>query len=173
MAKLSPKTGKRIVWIAGIAAVGAVSTIAGFWLYRQMKKMEDYELNFKNIIFKKINLQEIVFDLYMIFTNKSNLGVTLAKQEYDIYANNIYITTVKNESPNDIKPKSDSEIGMRIRFTPEMLLTKIGVNPVELIANPKKINVKIVMKYKVRILFFNVAIPEIIFEDTLYNMMNY
>jgi LEA14-like dessication related protein len=173
MAKLSPKTGKRIVWISAVVAVGAVSTIAGIWLYRQLKKMEDYELNYKNIIFRKLSLTEVVFDLYMIFTNKSNLGVTLAKQEYDIYANNVFIDSIVNDSPNDIKPKSDSEIGMRIRITPAQLLTKIGVNPAELIANPKKINIKIVMKYKIRVLFFNVSIPEIIFEDTLYNMMNY
>ena len=173
MAKLSPKNGKRIVLVSAVVAVAAVSTVAGVWLYRQLKKMEDYELEYKNIIFRRLTLSEVVFDLYMIFTNKSNLGVTLAKQEYDIYANNVYIDTVVNDSPNDIKPKSDSEIGMRIRFTPAQLLAKIGVNPVELIAGPKKINIKIVMKYKIRVLFFKVSIPEIIFEDTLYNMMNY
>lgn len=171
--KMQKSTGKKVVWISAVVAVAAVSTVAGVWLYRQLKKMEDYELNYKNIIFRKLSLSEVVFDLYMIFTNKSNLGVTLAKQEYDIYANNVYIDTIVNDAPNDIKPKSDSEIGMRIRFTPAQLLTKIGVNPTELIAGPKKINIKIVMKYKVRVLFFNVSIPEIIFEDTLYNMMNY
>ena len=109
----------------------------------------------------------------MIFTNKSNLGVTLAKQEYDVYANNVYITTVKNNTPNDIKAKSESEIGMRVNVNPIELVSKIGLNPIELITSPKKINIKLVMKYKVKVLFFDVSIPEIIYEDTLYNMMNY
>jgi LEA14-like dessication related protein len=164
---------KKVVWVSAIVTLGAVSTIAGLWLYRQLKKMEDYGLDFKNIIVRKISTSEFIFDLYMIFTNKSNLGVTLAKQEYDIYANNVFISTVKNNTPNDIKPKSESEIGMRIDVNPIDMLTKIGANPIELIANPKKIKIKIVMKYKIKILFFDVSIPEIIYEDTLYNMMNY
>lgn len=164
---------KKVVWVSAIVALGAVSTVAGIWLYRQIKKMEDYELNFKNIIFRKFSTTEFIFDLYMIFTNKSNLGVTLAKQEYDIYANDVFITTLKNNSPNEIKAKSDSEIGMRININPVELVTKIGVNPLELLKSPKKIKIKLVMKYKVKVLFFDVSIPEIIYEDSLYNMMNY
>jgi len=170
---MKKNVGKKVVWVTAIVALGAVSTIAGIWLYRQIKKMEDYELKFKNIIFRKLSTTEFIFDLYMIFTNKSNLGVTLAKQEYDVYANNVYITTLKNDSPNEIKPKSDNEIGMRININPVELVTKIGVNPFELIKSTKKIKIKIVMKYKIKVLFFDVSIPEIIYEDSLYNMMNY
>ena len=167
------KVNKKVVWVTAIVALGAVSTIAGIWLYKQLKKMEDYGLDFKNIIVRKVSTTEFIFDLYMIFTNKSNLGVTLARQEYDVYANNVYITTVKNDTPNDIKAKSESEIGMRINVNPIELVSKIGLNAVELITNPKKINIKIVMKYKIKILFLNASIPEIIYEDSLYNMMNY
>ena len=170
---MKKNVGKKVVWASAIIAVGAVSTLAGIWLYRQVKKIEDYKLNFKTIIFRKISKTEFIFDLYMIFTNNSNLGVTLSKQEYDVYANNVYITTIKNDSPNEIKPKSDSEIGMRINVNPIELATKIAVNPIELITNPKKIKIKFVMKYKIKILFFDVSIPEIIYEDTLYNMTKY
>jgi LEA14-like dessication related protein len=171
--QMKKNVGKKVVWVSAIVALGAVSTIAGIWLYRQVKKMEDYELKFKNIVFRKLTTTEIIFDLYMIFTNKSNLGVTLSKQEYDVYANNVYITTLKNDSPNEIKPKSDNEIGMRININPVELVTKIGSNPFDLIAKPKNIKIKLVMKYKVKVLFFDVSIPEIIYEDTLYNMLRY
>ena len=170
---MKKNVNKKVIWVSAIVALGAVSTVAGIWLYRQLKKMEDYGLDFKNIIVRKISTTEFIFDLYMIFTNKSNLGVTLAKQEYDVYANNVYITTVKNNTPNDIKAKSESEIGMRVNVNPIELVSKIGLNPIELITSPKKINIKLVMKYKVKVLFFDVSIPEIIYEDTLYNMMNY
>lgn len=171
--EMKKNVNKKVIWVSAIVALGAVSTVAGIWLYRQLKKMEDYGLDFKNIIVRKISTTEFIFDLYMIFTNKSNLGVTLAKQEYDVYANNVYITTVKNNTPNDIKAKSESEIGMRVNVNPIELVSKIGLNPIELITSPKKINIKLVMKYKVKVLFFDVSIPEIIYEDTLYNMMNY
>ena len=171
--QMKKTVNKKVIWVSAIVALGAVSTVAGIWLYRQLKKMEDYGLDFKNIIVRKVSTTEFIFDLYMIFTNKSNLGVTLAKQEYDVYANNVYITTVKNNTPNDIKAKSESEIGMRVNVNPIELVSKIGLNPIELITSPKKINIKLVMKYKVKVLFFDVSIPEIIYEDTLYNMMNY
>ena len=171
--EMKKNVNKKVIWVSAIVALGAVSTVAGIWLYRQLKKMEDYGLDFKNIIVRKISTTEFIFDQYMIFTNKSNLGVTLAKQEYDVYANNVYITTVKNNTPNDIKAKSESEIGMRVNVNPIELVSKIGLNPIELITSPKKINIKLVMKYKVKVLFFDVSIPEIIYEDTLYNMMNY
>jgi LEA14-like dessication related protein len=171
--EMKKTVNKKVIWVSAIVALGAVSTVAGIWLYRQLKKMEDYGLDFKNIIVRKVSTTEFIFDLYMIFTNKSNLGVTLSKQEYDVYANNVYITTVKNDTPNDIKAKSESEIGMRVNVNPIELVSKIGLNPIELITSPKKINIKLVMKYKVKVLFFDVSIPEIIYEDTLYNMMNY
>ena len=62
---------------------------------------------------------------------------------------------------------------MRINVNPIELATKIAVNPIELITNPKKIKIKFVMKYKIKILFFDVSIPEMIYEDTLYNMTKY
>lgn len=170
---MKKSVSKKAVWVGAIVAVGAVSTIAGLWLYRQLKKMEDYKINFKTIIIRKISTTEFIFDLFMIFTNKSNLGVTLAKQEYDIFANGVFITTIKNNEPTVIKPNSDSDIGMRINVNPVELVAKLGMNPLELIKNPKKIKIKVVMKYKVRVLFFDVSIPEISFEDTLHNMMNY
>jgi LEA14-like dessication related protein len=107
----------------------------------------------------------------MKFTNRSNLSVTLAKQEYDVYANGVYLATVKNDKPNVIQANSSSVIGAPIDVKPADLLAKGILNPLELFTTPKKLKIKIVMKYKVKILFFNVPIPEIVYEDTLYNIM--
>jgi len=169
--KIKPSTGKKIIWGTAIVTTGIALTLAGRWVYQQLKKMEDYDLDFEKLVVKDFNRNKIVMDLFMKFTNRSNLSVTLAKQEYDVYANGIFLTTVKNESPNTIRANSTSSIGAPIVINPSEILAKGILNPLELFTTPKKLNIKIVMKYKVRILFFNVPIPEILYEDTLYNIM--
>ena len=40
---MEKSTGKKGVWISAVVAVAAVSTVAGVWLSRQLKKRDDYE----------------------------------------------------------------------------------------------------------------------------------
>jgi LEA14-like dessication related protein len=107
----------------------------------------------------------------MKFTNRSNLAVTLTEQEYDIYANGVYLTTVVNKAPNTIQANSTSSVGARISFNPAVIISKGILNPLELFTTPKKLKIKTVMKYKIKVLAFSVPIPEIVYEDTLYNIM--
>jgi LEA14-like dessication related protein len=120
---------------------------------------------------KKFDKNEIVMDVFMKFTNRSNLAVTLTEQEYDIYANGVYLTTVVNKAPNTIQANSTSSVGARISFNPAVIISKGILNPLELFTTPKKLKIKTVMKYKIKVLAFSVPIPEIVYEDTLYNIM--
>ena len=133
--------------------------------------MEDYELDFEKLVLKKFDKNEIVMDVFMKFTNRSNLAVTLTEQEYDIYANGVYLTTVVNKAPNTIQANSTSSVGARISFNPAVIISKGILNPLELFTTPKKLKIKTVMKYKIKVLAFSVPIPEIVYEDTLYNIM--
>jgi len=62
-------------------------------------------------------------------------------------------------------------LGARVSFNPAEIIAKGILNPIELFTNPKKLNIKTVMKLKIRVLTFGVRIPEIVYEDTLYNIM--
>lgn len=168
---ISKSTGKKIVWGTAIVTTGVALALAGRWVYKQLQKMEDYDLDYERLVIKEYSKSRLVMDLAMKFTNRSNLSVTLAKQEYDVYANGIYLTTVKNDAPNTIQANSSSLVGSRIDVNPAEILAKGILNPIELFTSPKKLKIKIVMKYKVKVLFFNVPIPEIVYEDTLYNIM--
>lgn len=169
--KIQKSTGRKVVWASAIVASGIALTLAGMWIYKQLKKMEDYDLDFEKLTVVEFSKTRIIMDLVMKFTNRSNLSVTLAKQEYDVYVNGIYITTVKNDAPNTIYANSASMVGSRISVNPADIIAKSILNPLELFKSPKKLNIKIVMKYKIKVLFFDVSIPEIVYEDTLYNMM--
>lgn len=169
--KISKKTGKVIVWSTAILTAGIVGYFSYKWIAKQLIKMEDYELYFQKLVIKKFTKNEAVMDIFMKFTNRSNLSVTLSEQEYDIYANGVFLTTVVNKAPNTIKANSTSSVGARISFNPAEIIAKGILNPVELLTSPKKLKIKTVMKYKIRVLAFSIPIPEIIYEDTLYNIM--
>lgn len=169
--KISKKTGKIIVWSTAILTAGIVGYFAYKWVEKQLIKMEDYELNFEKLVVKKFDRKEVIMDIFMKFTNRSNLAVTLTEQEYDIYANGVYLTTVVNKAPNTIQANSTSTVGARISFNPADIIAKGILNPLELFSAPKNLKIKTVMKYKIRVLAFSVPIPEIVYEDTLYNIM--
>ncbi len=173
MISIKKNTGTKIVLWTAIITAGAASTIAGLWLYKQVKKMENYDLWFDKLSVRKFDINQLVIDIFMKFTNKSNLNVVLAKQEYDVYANGVFLTTVTNNAPNEVKAMETSTVASRIDVNPKDIIAKGIINPAQLLQAPKNIKIKIVMKYKVKVLFFSVPIPAIIFEDTLYNMMNY
>jgi len=169
--KILKKNTKIIVWSTAILTAGIVGYFAYKWISKQLIKMEDYELDFEKMVFKKFDRNEIVLDVFMKFTNRSNLTVTLTEQEYDIYANGVFLTTVINKAPNTIQANSTSTLGARVSFNPAEIIAKGILNPIELFTNPKKLNIKTVMKLKIRVLTFGVRIPEIVYEDTLYNIM--
>jgi LEA14-like dessication related protein len=169
--KISKKTGKIIVWSTALLTAGVAGYFAYKWIEKQLIKMEDYELDFQKLVVRKFDKNQIIMDVFMKFTNRSNLAVTLTEQEYDIYANGIYLTTVVNKAPNTIQANSTSSVGARIDFNPAEIIAKGILNPLELLKSPKNLKIKTVMKYKVKVLFFSVPIPEIVYEDSLYNIM--
>lgn len=161
----------KAVWWTAIIGTGIATSLAGMWVYKQMKKLEDYKVEFQKLVVKKVSKDQIIMDIFMLFTNNSNLGVTLSKQVYDIYANDVYITTMTNNAPNTIDAKSTSSIGMQLDIKPADLIAKGVTNPLQLLTKKENITIKIVMKYSVKILFFSVPIPEIIYKDKLSNLM--
>jgi LEA14-like dessication related protein len=169
--KVSKKTGKIVIWSTAILTAGIVGYFTYKWISKQLVKMEDYDLDFQKLIVRKFTKNQIMMDVYMKFTNRSNLAVTITDQEYDVYANGIFLTTVVNKSPNTIQANSSSSVGARIDFNPAEIIAKGILNPLELLKLPKNLKIKTVMRYKIKVLFFNVPIPEIIYEDTLYNIM--
>jgi hypothetical protein len=56
-----------------------------------------------------------------------------------------------------------------LRIDPKDIYTKLSVNPLSFLANPKKIMVKLDMRLKVKLLFFNINVPYT-YQDTLARM---
>ena len=158
-------TGKQKTYlIAGI--LGTISIFAAA-AYLQVKKMTNNVIGFNKIQIKKISLNLIDFDLFLNYTNNSDIKFTLRKQTYDLYINNVYITTISNNMDNVIGKNSVSVIGMNVAFNPKDVWKKLNLN---LLSDTSKIMIKLDMKIKVKVGFISVTIPYI-YEDSLKNMM--
>ena len=150
-------------------AIGLV-TITGAIAYLQLKKALDYAISFKNIKFKKINNKEIDFDLFLTYTNKASLQFDIVSQKYDIYLNNIFVTTLTNNSSTHIPAKETTILGLNVLFNPTDALKKINKSFASVVSSPDNIMIKMDCYLKLKIWMLPLTI-HYVYEDTLKNMM--
>jgi hypothetical protein len=146
--------------IAGI--IGAVS-ITGAYLYLQVSKILSYTLNFKGIRNVTFDKTSVKFQIFYEYLNKANIDITLAQQEYEIFINGQYLTTMTNFAPNILKGGSPSEIVINVNLTADDF-KKVKLNLAQVLLRPSSVEIKTVMKWKVKYGFlkFPVTYPYIV-----------
>jgi LEA14-like dessication related protein len=95
---------------AGVLGLGALA-------YYQYKKLMDFTLGFKSARVNSVGVNGINLDLFFNFTNKSAVKVEVLSQSYDVYINDIYVTTLSNSLANTIQPKATSVVGVNVNLT--------------------------------------------------------
>lgn len=155
-------------YLIGAAIIGITGTTA-LWAYGQYKKLLKNVTGVKSFVLKSLSTKNISFNVVATYQNNMDVNITLTNQEYDIYLDNIYATTLKNPHTLVIKANDTTEIPLDASFDPRELFKKLSVNPVKFLTDYKNIRVKIVMRLKVKLLFFSVNVPYT-YEDSLKNM---
>lgn len=162
------KLGKAKYWILA-ATVGATATTA-LWAYGQYKKMLKNITGYKSFTLKNFTAKNVAFQVVMTYKNNMDVDINLTNQEYDIYLNDIYATTLKNSNLTTLKAKETSDIPLSVSFDPKDLFNRLSINPTTFLMNPKNIIVKIDMRLKVKLLFFNIPI-KYTYKDSMKRMM--
>jgi len=155
----TPKIEKKL-WIAGL--IGLVS-VTGAYMYYQVNKILNYTLNYKGIKNVKISKDQISFTMWYEYQNKANISITLAEAKYDVYVENQYVTTLTNFVPNTLQGGQVSVIDVNVVLT-KADLTKLKLNYAQLLIAPKSVEIKTIMKWKVKygIFKFPVTYPYIV-----------
>lgn len=148
------KINKWALWsVIGVAVAGTA-----IYVTKQVKKMMDYTLTFKSVKVNKFTLETLDINAYFDYKNNSDIDIRLAEQEYDVYVNNVYITTLRNYKENILKANSVSELGFNINLNLPELDKKLKVNYFKMVAEPKSVLIRIEMKWKVRFGLFKIPI---------------
>ena len=140
-----------------LATLGGLAVVGGIWIARQVKKMMNYTLTYKRIKPRTANQKTLDFDVFFDYQNKADIDIKLSEQEYDVYVNDVYITTLKNYSENILKANSTSELGFNVNLNLPDLDKKIRTTYVKMLLEPKAV-VRIEMKWKVRFGFIKIPV---------------
>lgn len=142
------------IWGGVIAVLG----VTAIWVNKQIKKINDFTLTFKKIKVNKFSLTELNFDTFYEYKNNSDIDINLSSQEYDLYVNETFITTMTNYSENTLKANSVSPLGFNTKINFPDLDKKLRLTYFTMIADPKAVKLKIVMRWKVRFGFIKIPV---------------
>ena len=153
-----------------VAGLIGLVTITGATLYLQYQKLMNYTIGLKRVKINKLSLSGFDIDLFLNFENKSDLKFTIEKQKYAVYVNGVYLTTMVNDLPNEILPKSVNVLGMNMKESGKDVVGKLK-SLITALASSDKVMVNIVTTMKVKYGFISLSFPPFTYENTLKNMM--
>lgn len=156
-------------WVI-VGALSVISISLGI-IYLQYRKLMDYTIKLKGVKFKSLSQSLISFDLFLNFTNNSDLKFDIVGQEYKIYINDTFVTKLSNMIASKILPKSPNVIGINVSFNPTDVLGLLKKNMASILLNPEKVKIKLDLKLKVMMYGFKLSIPYV-YESNLKEMMS-
>jgi LEA14-like dessication related protein len=143
-------------WI--IAGVVGLTGATALWVYGQYKKLLKNVTGFKSMKLDVLTLDRIKMKVVVTYENKMDIDVNLTDQKYDIYLDDQYATTLTNKELTTLKSNAVSEIPLDLDFNPSDVFKRLKIGPAKLLTDYKNIRVKIVMKLKVKLLFFSIPV---------------
>lgn len=164
---MAKKKSYKIYWIAGSIAV---VSILGALAYLQYKRLMDYCMSFRAVKVNRFSLNNLNFDVWLNFVNKSNVNFTIVSQTTKVYLNDRFVTTVSNKSPNIVRAKQSNVLGVNVNIDPKRVFQNIGISVFDMLKDVNKIRVKMDMKIRVKLYGITVPVPYV-YEDTLAGMM--
>lgn len=136
---------------------GGLLAIIGVSAYENFKKLLEYAITFNRIEVRTAKIDNVNFDLFVNFVNKSNLVLTVVSQQYFAYVNNTLIATITSKTEQKINALTTSVIKTNVILNPTLVGKTIGLEFLQ--GNEIKLNVKIL--FAVRISVFTITVPYI------------
>jgi len=146
------KTQKFGIWTGVVALLGYTA----FKINKLVKQLQDFELIFKKVKVNKFNTKTLDFNVFYDYVNKSPITINLVSQEYDIYVNDVYVTTMKNYAENVLKANATSPLGFNVLIDLPSLDEKIRKSYYDMLLDPKSVKLTFDMKFKARFGFINI-----------------
>lgn len=162
---MKPEVKKWLI-VGGLGVISVALAVG----YLQYRKLMNYTVKVGGAKFKQITAKVFNFDLFIKFTNNSDINFVISEQEYKVYINDKFVTKITNGTDVTILPKATNTIPVNIDFNPTDALNILGKNFTAILVHPENINLKVDGKLKVKLYGFTKAIP-FVFESTLKDLM--
>ena len=145
--------------------------ITAFMIYKRVEKLIYYGLKMRNAQVVEASLNRLRMNLYFALTNQSDVQVVISKQQYEVFLNDIYLTTVNSDVEQIVYPNSISTLEVKVDLDPKYVLQKIAnsnAKRLQLITRFKQQRIKLVTKLWVKVGIFNIPVT-IPYESTIEN----
>ena len=147
---------KKILVITGSVLAGL--SLTSYLLFRKFKKLLEYNLKVKRLKIVKFSLTNLDLRIFLAFKNPSKLTIVVAKQEYEVFLNGIYITKLTSNQEQVIEPNATSILNVNLQADPKLIFQKLAhmQKPLELITNFRSQKLKLVTELWTRLGFFKI-----------------
>jgi hypothetical protein len=142
----------------------AASSYTVVYFKRQIRLLKQTCFTYAGGTIKKLSLRDALFTIYINVKNRSDIGIKILNQEYEVLINGILILTIKKPLDVVLKAGATSKIDLDVNFSPAELIKQGVKNAQSIISNPS--NLMITIKANISVGSSFVFVNNIKFETT-------
>lgn len=129
----------------GIIVGGTVLAVAGIvgYLFREFNKLYNSCYAVVGAVIHDFSLTNVRLTLFVKIENTSDISLTIDKQFYDVYFNDMQVATFSTSEPMRLTSNSDKTFPIEVQFDPTDLLKQGVKNISGLIKNRENLEIKV------------------------------
>ena len=142
-----------------LAAVAGVTVTTGIWLKKQYGKLMKNTYELKSFLIKKASMQSVTMAVVYAYNNTMDIDINLVGQEYKIYVDDRFVTTIKSDVPVILKANAVTDIPLDITVDPKDLYGKFKDNLFKALTQKQKLKIRMDSTFRVKLGIFTIPVP--------------
>lgn len=142
-----------------LAAVAGITVTTGIWLKKQYDKLMKNTYELKSFVVKSASMKSVTFSVVYAYVNNTDIDINLVGQEYKIYVDDRFITTIKSDVPVILKANATSDIPLDITVDPRDMFYKFKDNLLKALTQKQKLKIRMESTFRVKLGIFTIPVP--------------
>ncbi len=134
---------KKIIGVAAAVIIPGASIAGSLYLFNEFKKLKSSCYRIGGFKFVKLTQDEIIISLIIKINNKSDIGITLSGQHYDIFLNENKLATIDITEQTKLLPRALSPLPLTISFNPKTAFKGNALYYLQMATKPAENKLKI------------------------------
>lgn len=142
-----------------LAAVAGITVTTGIWLKKQYDKLMKNTYELKSFVVKSASMKSVTFSVVYAYVNNTDIDINLVGQEYKIYVDDRFITTIKSDVPVILKANATSDIPLDITVDPRDMFYKFKDNLLKALTQKQKLKIRMESTFRIKLGIFTIPVP--------------